>query len=145
MMKKFKVLTSFVLASTLGCASVSYAFDGYFPPERISCTAVAGKVSCEGFDPAILEVLQYSSHIDNHVTKTFNFTEGAAYYMTEDRTGIAFNYKDKQGKLVKLTAVDESARPDFSNSRSAWTKIQEGLFICNAGYMSCPITSVRLK
>ena len=136
---KLKAIVS-VAALTFGLGSVAYAAD-YFPPERINCKLTqAGKLSCEGFNHQYL-IEDVSSANLTRKDEIFYFVSDAAFFTPNmSESTVYFTYKNADLKIVKIKSAATTIRPDFTTG--SWQRIQDDLFICNAGYMHCPITNL---
>lgn len=137
---KLRTIITAAMALTFGFGSVAYASD-YFPPERINCkSTVAGKSSCEGFNH---QYLVEDASTPNANDDVYYFVSGVAFFapsMNASDATVSFTYKNADLKVVKIKTATPTIRPDFSTG--SWQRVQDDLYICNAGYMHCPITNL---
>lgn len=141
---EFRILLASVLAaislsvSTLVFAGSSQA--NYHPPERISCSKINGKLVCEGFLHQYLIEDTFTADLDDK-DQVFSFASGVAYYNTDQSEATVFySFRNSHNKVVKLKSAVSSIRPDIENG--SWEAVQDDLYVCKAGYMQCPITSL---
>lgn len=143
-MKGKAIVAAAILAlSVSGFASAKQiSTDGYTPPERLTCSNVNDKVSCEGFNRAYLVEDNYIADFKG-TDVAFVFVSGAAYY-NSDKTeaDIFYTYRNSDGKTVKLKTVNFNMRPDLENG--SWVAQEDDLYVCTEGYMSCPIVPADL-
>lgn len=143
-MKLRTIIISSISVLSLGFAAVSFAglrgVNNYYPPERINCSLDNSKLSCEGFNHQYLIEDTYTANL-NGKDQAFAFSSGAAYF-TKDKSEatVFFTYRNSQSKVVKIKSANTSIRPDFESG--SWTKVHDDLYVCKAGYMNCPITSL---
>lgn len=146
-MKLKNIIVSTITALSLGLSMASFAgyagVNNYYPPERIDCTLDNNKLNCEGFNHQYLVEDTYTADLSTK-DQTFAFASGAAYF-TPDKSEatVFFTYRNSHFKTVKIKSVTTGIRPDFENG--SWTKVQDDLYVCKAGYMHCPITSLPAK
>ena len=146
-MKLKAIIVGTVTALSLSFAMTSFAGykgdNSYYPPERINCSLESNKLSCEGFNHSYLVEDTYTADLTNK-DQVFSFTSGAAYF-TQDKSEstVFFTYRNSHFKTVKIKSVTTNIRPDFENG--SWTKVHDDLYVCKAGYMHCPITSLPSK
>jgi hypothetical protein len=143
-MKLQSMVVSAAAVLSLSFSAISFAgyssANNYYPPERVHCTKTNNKLNCEGFNHSYLVEDTTTADFDDQ-DQVFAFSSGAAYY-NQDKTQatIFFTYRDSNFKVVKLRSANTAIRPDFENGN--WVKVQNDLYVCKAGYMHCPITSL---
>ena len=143
-MKLAKVMGC-VVVMVMGCSSVAYASNGsYFPPERIHCAKTdTGRIRCEGFNHQYLTEDVHTADLSKR-EDNFNFSSGVAYFTPDmSEASVFYTYKNADQRIVKLKTTSILIKPDLSNS--AWTKVQDDLYVCDAGYMHCPITDTSVN
>lgn len=141
---EFNKIIIATVAATLAALSLGVAtaapITNYVPPERIDCMLDKGKLRCEGFAHQYLVEDTYTADLDDK-DQVFNFASGAAYYNTDkSQATVFFTYRNANFKNVKVKSANTTIRPDFENG--AWVRVQDDLYVCKAGYMQCPITSL---
>tara|TARA_R110000868_G_scaffold316640_4_gene577512 strand:- start:328 stop:771 length:444 start_codon:yes stop_codon:yes gene_type:complete len=141
------IITSAMTALSLGSSVVTVAgsqgVNNYYPPERIHCSVQNNKLLCGGFNHRYLIEDIYTANIRQD-EKSFSFASGAAYYDgARSEATVFFTYHDARSKTVKLRSATTAIRPDFNGGK--WTKVQGDLYVCDAGYMHCPVTSLPVK
>ncbi len=138
-MKTIKVLGC-VAALVLG--GVVHAVGDYFPPERLHCAMNnANKLTCEGFSRQYLMEDTYT--VDFPVGKDISvmFVSGAASFTPDQKeTSIFFTYRDTANRTIKLKTVNASIQADLKTG--GWKKYKNEFYVCDSGYMSCPITNL---
>jgi len=139
-----KVIVTGLAALLLGLGSVAYAAGDYFPPERIHCSRTndAAKPVCTEFNRQYLTE-DVATNIEVGKDEVFSFASGSAYYTPDNAVAVFFTYKNPHFKTVKLKTVNASIKPDLANG--SWRKISGDLYICDAGYMHCPINNLPAK
>ncbi len=140
-MKVKPVIAVAILALSVSGLAVAkpVSSDSYTPPERLTCSNVNGKVSCEGFSRQYLVEDSYIADFKGSDV-AFVFVSGAAYYNSDkSEADIFFSYRNSDGKTVKLKTVNFNMRPDLVDG--SWLQVQDDLYVCTEGYMSCPIVS----
>ena len=137
---KLTSIAAGLMGLSIGFCSVAFAGD-YFPPERIHCkSSAAGRMSCEGFNHQYLTEDTFTANLTDK-DEIFNFKSGVAYYTPSmNETSIFFTYNNSFAKLVKLKSTSTSIRPDLESA--GWKKVRKDTYVCNTGYMSCPITNL---
>lgn len=133
-------LVSALAFSVCAPALASSSQANYYPPERISCSKINNKLSCEGFLHQYLIEDTYTADLDDkdHV---FSFASGAAYFNADKSEATVFySFRNASNKVVKLKSAVTSIRPDLENG--SWEEVQDDLYVCRSGYMQCPITSL---
>ncbi len=138
------IIVSAIATLSLGFTAATLAStNNYFPPERIHCSLVQGKMNCEGFSHQYLVEDTYTADLDDK-DQAFAFASGAAYY-NADKTAanVFFTYRNSKTKVVKVRSANTAIRPDFENGN--WTKVHDDLYVCKDGYMHCPITALPNK
>lgn len=133
-----------VLGMALSGMAYASTTGTYFPPERIHCVKnESSKIRCEGFSHQYLTEDLYTAHFDKK-EDTFNFVSGVAYFTPDmSEASVFFTYKNADQKIVKLKTTSVLLHPVKENS--AWTKVQDDLYVCDAGYMHCPITDAQVN
>ncbi len=136
-----KVVITSIAVLVLGLGSVAYAAGDYFPPERINCskTSDASKPVCTEFNRQYLTE-DAANNLEVGKDEVFSYASGAAYFTPDHQTVIFYTYKNQHFKSIKLKTVNTSIKPDFTTG--AWRKLKDDLYICDAGYMHCPITNL---
>lgn len=131
-----------VLALTISGAAYASTSGTYFPPERIHCVkSASSKVRCEGFNHQYLTEDLYTAHFDKK-EDTFNFVSGVAYFTPDmSEASVFFTYKNADQSIMKLKTTSVLLHPVKGNT--AWTQVQDDLYVCDAGYMHCPITDAQ--
>ena len=146
-MKLRTIIVSSISVLSLGFATISFAgstgANNYYTPERINCSLDHNKLSCEGFNHQYLIEDTYTANLSDK-DQAFAFYSGAAYYTpSKSEATVFFTYRNAQSKVVKIKSANTSIRPDIENG--SWTKVHDDLWVCKAGYMNCPITSLPSK
>lgn len=135
-MKLKMIITSAALA--FGLSGVAFAND-YYAPERLHCKLDAmGKLSCADFNRTYLIEHTYTAEFPSANVQTFSFATGVAY-QTNDEWVVFYTYKNTYGKNIVLKTTNTSMQPNMTTG--AW-KNYKNIYTCEAGYMSCPITSL---
>lgn len=139
---KMKNIIGTALALTLGMSTViAFAFNDYYPPERIRCGLQKGRLACNDFNRRYLSEDATNVDFPKGKEMTFHFETAVAYITTQkDAATVFFTYRESSEKMVKLKTIDTSIMPDFA--KGAWAKINNELYICTEGYMSCPVTNL---
>jgi hypothetical protein len=133
---KIKILIGTVL--TLGISSAAFAFNA---PERITCGLESGRLNCSELNRNYLVEDVYSANFPKGKSITFNFNSAAAYFSTGmQEATVLFTYRNSASKMVRLKTAESSIKPDLR--RGAWRKVNEDLYVCDEGYMSCPIINL---
>jgi hypothetical protein len=138
---KLKLIGSAIVLA-LGLANVAYAkINTYYPPERMHCgLSDAGKLSCHDFNRQYLTEDTYTANLSDK-EEAFYFYSAAAYYApSREETSVFFTYHNAKGKMAKLKTIQTTIRPDLSSGK--WRKVGGDIYVCDAGYMSCGITSL---
>lgn len=140
MMKLSKIVGGMaVLVLALGGVASASTSGTYYPPERIHCVKSEGsRVRCEGFNHQYLTEDLYTSGFDKK-EDTFNFVSGVAYFTPDmSEASVFFTYKNADQRIMKLKSTSVLLHP--VKDSTAWTRVQDDLYVCDAGYMHCPIT-----
>lgn len=137
---KLKSIIGNMVVIALGLSSVAYASD-YYPPERMDCRFTdKGKISCEAFDRSYLTEDLSNAEFPHDVNEVFYFVSAAAYFSpSQHEASVFYTYHNQDGQMVKLRTVNSDIRPNLRKGN--WRKLNRDIYVCNAGYMSCPITS----
>jgi hypothetical protein len=143
-MKLKAIIASAIATLSLGFAttSVAIASDNYYPPERINCSRVSGKLECQGFMHQYLVEDVSTADFDGN-DQVFTFISGVAFYNADkSEASIFFTYRNAHNKTIKLKSISSRIRPDFE--RGDWVVLAEAndIYECLGGYMRCPITSL---
>ncbi len=146
-MKFRTLLTTAIATLSLGFVTTSFAAtsdaNSYYPPERIHCSLIQGRLNCEGFSHQYLIEDTYTADMDDN-DQVFAFSSGAAYYNGDkSEATVFFTYRNSNFKNVKLKTSVTSIRPDLDNGY--WIKVDDDLYVCKDGYMHCPITSLPAR
>ncbi|HTM64243.1 MAG TPA: hypothetical protein VL360_07055 [Gammaproteobacteria bacterium] len=143
-MKLRTIIISSISVLSLGFASASFAGlkgdNSYYPPERIHCSVDHSVLNCEGFNHRYLIEDTYTADF-NGKEQAFAFSSGVAYF-TPDRSEatVFYTYHNSSSKVVKIKSANTHIRPDFENG--SWVQVHDDVYVCKAGYMNCPITSL---
>lgn len=131
------------VAVTLGMVGIAHAQTyNYYPPERIHCMLNDTEaLSCNEFDRQYLIEDATNADLKKNEGMTFHFFSAVAFFTpNKEESSIFFTYHNHLQKVVKLKTTDFSLKPDLKNG--AWKQLNEDIYICDAGYMHCPITNV---
>jgi len=126
----------------LGMGTQAFAANDYYPPERISCNMTnTGKLNCDGIDHHYLVEDGTTADFPLGKDQTFHFISGAAYFSGGmEEVTVIYTYNDHNYRTVKLRNALLSIRPNLTVG--AWKKVNSYGYVCDAGYMSCPITNL---
>jgi hypothetical protein len=145
-MKLTALITTAIATLSIGFMTTSFAAsaaDSYYPPERIHCSLLNGKLNCEGYSHQYLVEDTYTADMDE-TDQVFAFSSGAAYFNADkSEATVFFTYRNSNFKNVKLKTSVTSIRPDLENGY--WIKVDDDLYVCKDGYMHCPITALPAR
>lgn len=136
-----KVIVASMALLALGIGSIAYARGDYFPPERIHCSRASdtAKPICTEFNRQYLTE-DAATTLEVGKDEVFSYVSGAAYYTPDQQIAVFYTYKNSRFKSIKLKTINTAIKPDLANG--SWRKIKDDLYVCDAGYMNCPITNL---
>lgn len=144
--QKMKINARIFIGSMLICFGISTSCQAYmssfFPPERIRCMMDQNNhLSCLPINRDFLTEEDTDADFREVDTQTFLFVAAHALLANHaNENTIYFLYRNNDGKVVKLKTINGALRPDLENG--TWTKINELVYSCEAGYMYCKITDL---
>lgn len=142
--KKMKLKTILVGAFALFISlnSVVYAGLNYYPPERINCELnYDGRVICYEFNRHYLVEDPSNNVLQLERNEAFHFVSATSYTTPDESANVVFfTYNNANNKTIKLKTIHWSITPDVKNGN--WRKINEEIYVCDTGYMNCPITNL---
>lgn len=115
----------------------------YYPPERIHCMLDdSANLSCNAFDRQYLIEDITNAELKKGEGITFHFYSAVAFFTpNKQEASIFLTYHNHDQKIVKLKTTDFSLKPDLKNG--TWKQVNEDIYVCDSGYMNCPITNLE--
>lgn len=140
---KLKIFIASLVAVVFGFNGIACARPGsYYPPERLNCQLKNNaRFQCEPIDRHYLVEDMTNANLQKNRTEVFHFVSAVAYFTANHlEASVFYTYENTSMKMVKLRTIDPSIRPDITHG--TWKKFNNDIYTCDAGYLSCPISSL---